>query len=291
MSIGDVAVRLARRTGDESLARQGLAYLDVALADPKFNLKDFHDLLAFARLTTHLHELRLLTSGRPARVKPLAEEQLRLFLKSNDDIDHNIRLAQILELCVSPSIVARFAVERSSWGEDRSLLGAIARTGDLDEDAQNYDSLGATFLVELALLLNHEDQLRARPNFRRMFERFCEIVSPSGIVPEYGDSYFSYTALLLDRVFLLEYAARLYADPQFRGAAQVLYTRPQTAPPPADLWVRGVELTRFQPARCVAPTPDRGTVFGHLSCSTWKRGESRRQADPANGPGVLATPW
>ena len=70
-----------------------------------------------------------------------------------------------------------------------------------------------------------------------MFERFRDIVSPSGLVPEYGDSFFSTSACLLDRVYLMEYAAQTYGDPTFLHTARKLYRRPAAEFPGVDLVV------------------------------------------------------
>ncbi len=214
-------------------------------------------LVAFGRLVKHLDQQKLLAPADTERIQALAAEQAKTLIASNDDSDNNIRLAQMLGSAYLKSFVVDAA--RCAALEQRleRYWASIARTGDLDEDAQNYDSLGAVFMVELAQELGHEDDLRSRPGFRRLFTRFRDTISPTGLVPEYGDSYFSDAALYLDRVFLLEYAASLYRDATFRWAAALLYRRPLSAPPPPDLWCRGLGLISL-PLLEAPPTPPQG---------------------------------
>ncbi|HEX2950549.1 MAG TPA: hypothetical protein VHV83_13450 [Armatimonadota bacterium] len=124
---------------------------------------------------------------------------------------------------------------------------ALFKIGDLDEDANNYDSLGFALFTDIVRLLGRENELKASPGFRRLFERVRETVSPTGLVPEYGDSYFSYDGCPLDRVYLLEYAARLYQEPSFHAAARKLYLRPSRGLPSYDSYYRALPLITMEP--------------------------------------------
>ena len=61
-------------------------------------------------------------------------------------------------------------------------------------------------------------------------------------MPEYGDSYFYYDAVPMDRIYLLEYAAHLYNDSTFLGPLRKMWNRPQKALPDEDEWIRSLAL-------------------------------------------------
>jgi len=252
-SLGEAAVRLWRRTGEPAFKEQALAYFDAALLIPNFSekglLKDFHVLQAFARLTFLLHEEKLLDPERAAAVRALVEPIESAFSKSPDTGDNNIRLAQVLGY----ACFWRALGEPKEWEPVKQKLDdywtLIRNTGDLDEDASNYDSLGAVFMVEFARVMGWENDLRVSPKFRRLFERFRDVVSPSGLIAEVGDAYFGYTGVLWDRVYLLEYGAELYKDPSMLWAAHRLASRPQGKPESADVWFRSLgQINLAEPA-------------------------------------------
>ncbi len=109
-----------------------------------------------------------------------------------------------------------------------------------------------------------------------MFARFRDIVSPAGLIPEYGDSYFAYTDVRLDRIFLLEYAANLYDDPTFLAAAHTLWAARRSEPPGVDGWFRALPLINLEVSDAEPKGPE-----GSPSLVTWRtrRGASRPLAD------------
>jgi hypothetical protein len=266
LAVGDVALRLTHAAGDAAYSAQALAYFDAALADPKLDLRDFHGLLLFGRLASNLDAHRLLDASRLAHVNGIATEQAGIFIKSNDDGDYNIRIAQVLGAALLGAVVPDAKLRGAVRQKAEAYWQLIAATGDLDEDAENYDSFGAGLMVQLASLLGHEDALRSSANFRRMFERFRDVISPSGLMPEYGDAYFSFDVLLLDRIFLLETAAKLYDDPSFHWAAQLLYSRPTVALPGEDEFFRAPGLIDIDLFHMPLSPPN-----GPLSLVTYRR--------------------
>ena len=50
---------------------------------------------------------------------------------------------------------------------------SLFKTGDLDEDASNYDSLGLAHFIDIVRLLGRERELKGSPGFRRVFGRRC----------------------------------------------------------------------------------------------------------------------
>ena len=77
------------------------------------------------------------------------------------------------------------------------------------------------FLIDLARLLGREDAFRHSANFRRQFERFRDIVSPAGWIPNMAMRIFD-DALPAGPCVPARYAAKLYHDPTFLYAAQAL---------------------------------------------------------------------
>ena len=218
-------------------------------------------------------------------VSRFAEAQLAAFIKSNDTGDYNIRIgtvagyAGLLKFLEGEPFGGRTAVQQKL--DDYWSL--IRQTGDLDEDASNYDCLGAAFLLDLARLTGHEADLKS-PGFRRMFERFRDIVSPAGLMPEYGDAYFNYAYMPLDRVYLLEYAAKTFNDPTFLYAARKLYARPQTELPTLDHWTRALHLIDMDLLPGDPQTPPGPPSLRDVSQPSRGPWRSCRQADSPHRP-------
>lgn len=249
-ALASVALRLWERTHDEAYKKIAIDEFSTAISDPKFSLADFHILHHFGELIWRMKEDKLLTSDQQQKLNTLAKEELLKFLKQPDDTKlpigtplYNIRIAQILgyaglqKFLEGESFNERQAVQKRL----NDYFDLLVKLGNTDEDAENYDSLGLAFTIDLARLLGREQELKS-PGFRRYFENFRDIVSPSGMLPEYGDAYFGYEDLPMDRVFLMEYAARTYNDPTFLEALRQMRSRPQRGLPSADHWIRSLSL-------------------------------------------------
>jgi hypothetical protein len=248
LATANVSLRLYLRTGDSTFKDQAVKLFDAGLSAPDFSLKDFHVLHHFGEMVFLLKRENLLTPLQRQKLNAVAAAELKNLLKSSDDGDYNIRIGQftgcarLLRYLDGESFAERAAVQAridSYWEK-------IKQVGDLDEDASNYDSLGIAFLLDLARLLDREQDLRGSAYFRRMFDRQRDIVSPSGLIPEYGDSYFHYDACPMDRIYVLESAARIYNDPTFLYGARKIYQRPQAALPQADYWIRSLQLINME---------------------------------------------
>lgn len=277
-ALSHMALKLWLRTHDLEYRQQAERLFRRILADPQFSLQDFHVLHHFGELALRMKEQDLISAEQTEQLRKVAFAELDAFCKSQDWSDNNIRIGQVagyaglFGLLKDEPFAQREAVRRhldDYWSR-------IAATGDLDEDASNYDSLGLAFLIDLARLLGRERDLAESAGFRRLFERFRDIVSPAGLIPEYGDSYFSYSSCPLDRVYLLEYAAKLYDDPTFLYAARKLYGRPQTGLPGLDLWSRALPLIDMEPLSAEPRRP-----AGPPSLVTWRvrRGSPRPLVD------------
>lgn len=59
-ALADVALRLWKQTGDPALREEALDYFSGCLADPRFNLKDFHVLHHFGELVARMKEAKIL---------------------------------------------------------------------------------------------------------------------------------------------------------------------------------------------------------------------------------------
>ena len=100
-----------------------------------------------------------------------------------------------------------------------------------------------------------DDQLRQTPGFRRMFKRLPRhrlAVRPD---PGVRGRLFSYLGWPLDRLYLLEYAARLYDDPTYLDAARRLSSRPQAGLPGVDVWFRGLPLIDLELSHATPRAP------------------------------------
>lgn len=277
LAVGEANVRLWRRTQEPAYLATARQTFESALSRGKPDLRDFHPLMMFARLALLLQQEGPVSLALDQKVREIAESELRKFIRSADDGDFNIRIAQVLAYaCLlhyldnSPFTDREVAQQRL----DR-YWSLICQTGDLDEDATNYDSFGMVLLVDLARVIGREQDLKQSAGFRRVFERFRDIMSPTGLIPEYGDSYFSTTACLLDRVYLMEYAARLYDDPSFLYAARKLYLRPGAEFPSVDLWMRAMPLINL----ATLPSEPRQPGAVSLVTSRMRRGETKPLVD------------
>lgn len=249
-ALSDVAFRLWQNTHDDAYRKLAVDYFDHCLSDPSFSLADFHILHHFGELIYRMNGAGLISADQHRQLVAIAKAQLKEYLNSPDDTGRpfanalfNIRIGQLagyaglLKFLDGQPFDQREAVTRrlnAFWDELCSL-------GNTDEDAENYDSLGMDFAIDLGRLLGRESDLKS-PGFHRYFDNFRDIVSPSGLMPEYGDSYFSYDAVPMGRVYLLEFAARLYNDGTFLNPLNKMWIRPQAALPEEDEWVRSLAL-------------------------------------------------
>ncbi len=254
---------VAECTGDHRLREFALAGFDAFLdRDGGREDRDFHISRPFGLLALKLHHAGLLTGARreraAARATPVVTWYLTRYPLDQRYYDCNIALAHM----VAASALAKAfaddpAMPVAKVQEKVAALGeTILATGDLDENASLYSSLGICFFLELAKLEGWLDRIAASTDFRRMFCRMRDIVSPAGSIPEYGDSYFKAQASRLDFVVLLEMATRLYNDGSFRSVGQRLLPRAGEAIVPDD-FCRGfmlLELAAFTPS-AASPLP------------------------------------
>lgn len=278
VAVGEAAARLWRRTHEPACRDAAVRYFQAVLAKGKPDLRDFHPLLCFSRLAWLLKQEGLVPAQCDPLVREIAVAQLQAFIQSPDDGDYNIRLAQVLaDACLLKYLGdATFPQRAAAQRRLDVYWSKIIATGDLDEDAANYDSFGAMLLLELARETGRENDVRQSPGLRRMLSRFRDIVSPTGLIPEYGDSYFSYTTCPLDRLYVLECAARLYDDPTYLAAARQMDQRPGLVPPGLDLWYRGQGLIDLPASRLTA-----AELPGSPSLVTYRarRGQQRPLVD------------
>ena len=249
-ALASVALRLWERTHDEAYRKIAVEEFAKTLSDPKFSLADFHILHHFGELIWRMKRDGLLTPEQQKQLVVISKEELTKYLKQPDDTIqpigaplYNIRIAQILGYAGLLKFLEGESFDQRQVVEKRvsDYFNLLVKLGNTDEDAENYDSLGLAFAIDLARLLGRENDLKT-PAFQRDFENFRDIVTPSGMHPEYGDSYFSYEDLPMDRVFLMESASRLYHDPTYLDALRQMRARPQRGFPDADHWIRSLSL-------------------------------------------------
>jgi hypothetical protein len=244
---------VAEQTGEATLRDFAVAGFDAFLdREGGKEDRDFHIARPFGLLALELHEAGLLTGPRreraAARAVPLVTWYLGRYPLDQRYFDCNIALAQM----VAASSLARVfaddpAMPVAAVREKVTELGEVTlATGDLDENASLYSSLGICFFLELASLEGWLDRIAASDNFRQMFCRMRDIVSPARSIPEYGDSYFKAFASQLDFVLLLEMATRLYDDGSFRDVGRQLLPQAGATIVPDDL-CRGFMLLKLEP--------------------------------------------
>lgn len=265
--LADIAVRLAQRTGRPEYGQKAVKWFESALPDVARLPSDFHTQRGIALALFPLRELGLLNSGHEQVLRPIAERTWKEFLASPDgtpggDADHNIRLAQALACAEFARLYQDDKILDAGPIRQRleSYWVRIKATGDLDEDASNYSGLGLVHCIELAHLLGHEQDLRA-PGFRRMFERQRDIISPTGLLPEFGDGFFHLERDSFDFLYLCEYAAGIFDDPAFLTVARRLYDPVVFANAKSDAWCRAIGLLDLKlSTRTPAPLPAESLV-------------------------------
>lgn len=276
LCLADAAVRLEQRTGRTAYRDKASALLSSALPEVAGKPSDFHTLRAIAQAILPLRQWGAIKHEDEQILKMIALRTWKEFLAAPDgslqgDADNNIRLAEAL----SCAAFARY------FEEDKATENApiqkrleqywskIKATGDLDEDASNYTGLGIVHCIELAQMLGHESDLRA-PGFRRMFERQRDLISTTGVLPEFGDGFFHLERDAFDFLYLCEYAAKVFDDPTFLTVARRLYDPVTFAKAGPDEWCRATALLGLDlSTRDPAPLPVASVVNyrANRSCS------------------------
>lgn len=232
-------------------------------------LDGFHEHRSFGLACFDLQRLGLLTDDDREALRPVVRFWLEEFVLSFEPgtrnqrtlfrmnqegqafVDHNIRLANMVAAAALSRFLAaaegkgalELCAEVDAWLE--AYWQHLMQTGDLDENASNYSFLGQAFLLDLARILNREGELADSETFRRMFSRALHQLSPTGLMPEFGDSYFRLTPGMLDVCYVLESAAVLYGDPTLLAAAREQFNGVQRRVPglrDEDNWYRGFGL-------------------------------------------------
>ena len=267
LCLADVAVRLSEVTGRVEYREKAAALFAAALPEVAGKPSDFHTLRAISLAVQPLRQWGLIQPPELELLKAIAARTWKEFLANPDgseqgDVDHNIRLAEAL----SCAALANF------FKDDPTMDGApiplrlerywskIKATEDLNEHASNYTGLGIVHCIELTQALGHEEDLRA-PGFRRMFERQRDLISTTGVLPEFGDGFFHLDRDAFDFLYLCEYAAKVFDDPTYLTVARRLYDPVTFAKAPTDEWCRATALLALDLSpRAPAPLPAASVV-------------------------------
>ena len=259
LCLADAAVRLSESPGRVKYREKAATLFASALPEVAGKPSDFHTLRAIALAVQPLRQWGLIKPADVELLKVIAARTWKEFLVNPDgsaagDVDHNIHLAEAL----SCAALANF------FKDDKTMDGApirtrlenywskIKATGDLNEDASNYTGLGIVHCIELAQALGHEADIHT-PSFRRMFERQRDLISTTGVLPEFGDGFFHLERDAFDFLYLCEYTAKVFDDPTYLTVARRLYDPVSFAKAPTDEWCRatgliGLELSKRDPA-------------------------------------------
>jgi hypothetical protein len=262
LCLADVAVRLSEVTGRVEYREKAAALFASALPEVAGKPSDFHTLRSIALAVQPLQEWGMIQPPDLELLKAIAARSWKEFLANPDgsmagDVDHNIHLAEAMSCAALSNFFKDDPTMDSSPIRTRleSYWSKIKATGDLDEDASNYTGLGIVHCIELAQALGHEADLLA-PGFRRMFERQRDLISTTGVLPEFGDGFFHIERDAFDFLYLCEYAARVFDDPTYLTVARRLYDPVSYAKAPADEWCRATALLALDLSqRDPAPLP------------------------------------
>lgn len=257
---------LAEKTGEARYRRFALDKYDSFLAQ-KVN-HDFHYSRPFGMLTLELNKAGELTGARRERALDQARQRIDWFLDkrrmAEEYFDCNIALADTFgAACLARVFKDESGVRAPEIQHAVAALGKrIIATGDLNENACNYSSLGICFFLELAELEGWMKDVAESEGFRNMFIRQMEIISPTGRIPEFGDGYFRWNQNRLDFACLLEIAARLYGDASFQQAAARVVPYKEMLVEEDQLF-RGYLLLTLSPyiARSAPVLPEASTVL------------------------------
>ena len=90
---------------------------------------------------------------------------------------------------------------------------------DIDESSSNYEALDLKDAISMAIESGRINLLKT-PEIKKWFDRYRDLQSPAGFIPEYGDDYFyAYS----NYICVFEQVARLFNDPTYLYAAWKLY--------------------------------------------------------------------
>ena len=167
------------------------------------------------------------------KLSPELRRDVRSFAERNfharDIALHNQTLQRASGLALAAQTFPDLPGAREWRTYARTIWDLVAHDGDVTENAPNYNQIDLLYVFVLADLMGESDRLRA-PRIAAMFLRFRDQVSPSGVVPAYGDSGngtadpdwpIRHGWAAWPSAF--ERAAAFYRDPTFRWAALKLF--------------------------------------------------------------------
>jgi len=225
-----VQVRLAQWTGDSRYIEGAVDFIRaVADTGAKIREADFFTVYPFVKTVVELDRLGKL----PPDVKRDARAFVEKCYNARDVADHNQALTRACGMELAAQTYPD-APKAESWHRYAcQVWELIIHQGDITENSPNYNRIDVVFLFILGDLLERTEDLKD-PHVRAMFTRFRDQVTPSGVIPSYGDSGGGTSPLDPDRPFReawadwvpgFERAAAFYGDDTFRWAAQQIYTR------------------------------------------------------------------
>ena len=136
-------------------------------------------MLAYTQLSRH----GLLTAKEAMAVRDMVSKTFAATTPGSNNQHYQRAAGLVLAAYTYPN-----ATKAAGWlAYGKAVLKLVLDTGDITEDAPNYNRLDFVFIWILADLLNTTQVLRTS-TFLSMFERFAQQISPSGVLPAYGDS-------------------------------------------------------------------------------------------------------
>jgi hypothetical protein len=189
----------------------------------KAELGDFFNLEPLLITYQELHTLNMVTQTQSAYVTYYTEQFASYSRDNNLVRDNN----QILSRASGVALALNVFPDDPDYQQWVHYVTEVWHywqpQQDIFEDAGTYNAIDLYELVQLAMFLQHANvgQNTTLSGARQMFNRYRDQLSTSGAMPQYGDDYFSEAWPIWTSIY--EYAARLYNDPTFLGAANAAF--------------------------------------------------------------------
>lgn len=270
---GDAAIYICtwEATNDPTFLRAGKAHWEMLMKrlteHPDELWNDFHVVTPAAQVVSVLSKRGIWTNRDEAQFNPIAENAAQAYLRSSPMTHGNRDVSRVAGI----ALLSTLYPDNTTWHAVRvrvnNYLTKYLELGDLDENSGNYSSLGLLRFVDAVQAMDREAEF-ASERWRRVFERYRDIVAPSGRMPEWGDDYFK-TNALLSWIYLFEYAALQWHDASFAAVARTMHhTRPvEDVSFDRGDWLRGVGLLKLSPTR-IPPTthiPDESIITDRIT--------------------------
>jgi hypothetical protein len=185
-------------------------------------LPDFFVVMRFVRAYDTLHRLGKLTLAEASQVESLVAHSMDYLLQTSEwgAMNRAMLRAESLAWAVramkNHPRVAAYEMQRRALGDDNWGHWEI-------EDATLYHGVWAYALLGYADALGRMDDLFKTPEFYYYAQYFLNLMSPAGVVPDFGDA--QWTSNWQHFLVFFEAAAARLNDPAMKWAARTIATK------------------------------------------------------------------